>query len=147
MWRKVTFSLTGPAVLVAGLVSVLVLPAVALPGPVILFEASLLELLAALGLGLISTPAGGEKLNSVVEEHAARPQLSALFAFIQDHLGLPRATDDDLKSMKENKGLRLTSTPKDRQGPIMGILADPVFELDEAAMDALEQPLREAREA
>lgn len=142
MWRKLTFSFTGPVVLAAGLVSVMVLPPVA--GPVLLLEASLVELLAALGLGLITTPAAGAKLNEVVEQHAARPQLSALFAYLQDHLGLPRANDEELEAMKENKGLRLTASPKVSRSAIMGILADPVFELNESALDALEEPLRGA---
>lgn len=139
-WKKMTCAASAPFVLAAGLTAVLLVP-IDWGGSTILLAATLPELLSALGLGFLTGSGAGKMLQKVVEKHAARPQLSALFNYLQDHLGLPRAGSEELKRMQENKGLSLATSPKDRQGPIIRVLADPVFELDKAAMAQIESRL------
>ena len=139
-WKKLGMALAAPVALIGGLCAVLVAP-FDLGGTSVVLAASTAELLAALGLGIVTATAAGGRLGATMEHHAARPQLSALFGYLQDKMGLPRANTNELQRAPENS-MKLAASDKPRVDPVFRVLDDPVFELDENAILDMENRLR-----
>ena len=140
-FQKTAAFLSLPVVLLAALATVLAAP-IDLGGSTVIYLASLPELLAAGGLSLFANKVAVKNLEKHLEMTAARPQLSHLFALLQDGFGTPRATTEELKEMSDNDTLKLELPEEIPLGDtFIAILDEPVFELDSTRLESIEQKL------
>jgi hypothetical protein len=106
MWESVSTTkramaiASGPVMLLVAIGSVLFVGPIAIGGHAVLYSASIAELFAALGFGIMAGVGSSQAMQVYVTKRLGRPQISALFALVQDGLGLDRAEAEVLKSWR-----------------------------------------------
>ncbi|MDF1659135.1 MAG: hypothetical protein P1U58_16075 [Verrucomicrobiales bacterium] len=140
-WGRKAVAVASPLVILSGaLLTVLVAP-IDMGGSAVLFAASASELLLAAGLGGAAGAAASVALDKCIEKHAARPQHSAVFAMLQDRMGVPRATEKELRVIPENKVIKLNESKVPQKDALVHVLKEPVILPDEKALETVEQAL------
>jgi len=86
-------------------------------GGAILASATITEVFAALGLGAWLPQLIPHNVNKLFEDQVARPQMSRLFAVLQDGFGIDRAEDGELNGYPENKRMKLTKADEVEKMP------------------------------
>jgi len=102
VWRKALAAGSFLVTLAGALAAVIVLPVDA--GLSTVYSATLAELFSAVGLAIIAQGAAIKTLEAWLEQLAARPQITALFAFLQDALGIPRADAQAMERLAAENG-------------------------------------------
>ena len=85
-------------------------------------------------------------MQQYLERRVGRPQLSRLFALLQDGLGIPRASEEVLAAMKMDAKLELTVADVDPISPLLPVLKEPYVALIPGALDELEKSLDELKQ-
>lgn len=139
-WNKFWATASLPLVLAGGFAVILFAP-LDLGGTAVLYAASMSEIMLALGLGVATGTASSLALDRAVEQHAARPQHSALFAMLQDRMGIPRASLQELCGMPENRDLQLTDSKVGAKEVLIHTLAEPIVRVDSESLRRIEMTI------
>jgi len=137
--KKLLINATLPFTIAASFAAVLFIPFDG--GTTVLMLASVKEILAAFGLGFLANSLAMKAMEKTLEDHAARPQQSNLFALLQDGLGIPRANAEELSRMSENVTLQLTESELSPSQAVIHLLDTPAFSLDQEKVSHLKSKL------
>jgi hypothetical protein len=105
----------------------------------LLFLASGKELLAAAGLSYLGNMATVQALTRELEGQVAIPQLSNLYAGLQDGLGLSRDASVEMKRMESDKRIRLSTAKIALKPALIPTLQPPVIEIDSRLLEQTQQ--------
>lgn len=140
-WGRKAVAVASPLAILSGAVLTVLVAPIDMGGSAVVFAASASELLLAAGLGGAAGAAASVALDKCVEKHAARPQHSAVLAMLQDRMGVPRATEKELRMMEENKVIKLNESNVPPKDALIHVLKEPVILLDGKALASIEQAL------
>ena len=96
--KKAPFLLTG-ILLIGSIISILFVPAIAVGGKAVFMAASIPEIFGIVGITAASSTISTMKLQEFFSDKIGNQQVSDMFAYLQDSLGIPRSFDTEITGL------------------------------------------------